>query len=264
MKHQNLAALIPLLAVEPLGLNLRDVAQTAQKLGYGGLAVGIGHPEINAKSFGHTARRHFKQILGAHGLVLGALRVGVGKSGAFDPATSQKLLDDALTACDLAHQLQTPLVSVYIGEPADDQNISGDVAEIVRLLAVRADRTGVVVALSCGQSQWLLKLISSIDAPCLAANLDSARVVAAGGSPPQAAELLAGRMALWTCADAIRTGSTVQITPLGSGRAAGQEVVRILKNQDYTGPIVVDVRDLPHPVQAAEHSRNQLQQWIFA
>jgi sugar phosphate isomerase/epimerase len=264
MKPQKLAALIPLLAIEPLSLDIRGTAQTAQKLGYGGLAIGVNHPEINTKTFGPTAQRHFKQVLAVHGLALGAIRVGVGKAGAFDPATCQKLLDDALSACDLAHRLQTPLVSVYIGEPADDQSIPGEVAEIVRLLAVRADRTGVITALSCGQSTWLHKLLSSIDAPCLAANLDSARVVAAGGSPPQAAEMLAGRLALWTCADAVRTGSAVHLTPLGSGRAAGQEVVNILKSQDYTGPIVVDVRDLPNPVQAAEQARNQLQQWIFA
>ena len=154
-------------------------------------------------------------------------------------------------------------MSVYIGEPTDQQKISGDVAEIFRLLARHADRTGVVAALSCGQSPWLLQLLSSLNAPSLAAHLDSARIVAAGGSARHAAEMLAGHLALWTCTDAIRTGLSVQITPLGSGHAESREVVNILKNQDFTGPIVVDVRDLPHPVQAAEHARNQLQEWIF-
>ncbi len=262
MKLQSLNPMIPLLAVEPLGMDLRTAAQNAQKWGFGGLAIGIGHAEIHAKTFGQTAQRHFKQILSAHGLVLGALRVGMGKAGAFDSATSQKLLDDALTACELAHRLQVSVISVYIGEPADDQKLSGDVAEILRRLAEHADRTGVVAALSCGQSPWLLKLLSSMDAPSLAANLDSARVVAAGGSARQAAEMLAGRIALWTCTDALRNGSNVQMTPLGSGQAESREVVNILKNQDFTGPIIIDVRDLSHPAQAAEQARNQLNDWI--
>jgi sugar phosphate isomerase/epimerase len=263
MKREKLPPLIPLLAVEPLGLDLRDTAQWAYKLGYGGLAIGIGHPEINTESFGHTAQRHLKQILAARGLALGVLRVGVGKSGAFDSATSQRLLDDALAACDLAHQFQTPLVSVYIGEAADDAAISGEVEEIFRLLAVRADRTGVVAALSCGQPQLLLKILRKIGAPSLMANLDSARIIAAGGSVPAAAEALAGLTALWICNDALRTGSAVQMTPLGAGGAKGAEVAILLKNQDYTGPIVVDVRDLQHPLKAAEHAREQLQRWIF-
>ncbi len=263
MKTKSLQPMIPLLAVEPLGVDLRTAAQTAHKLGFGGLAIGIGHPEIHAETFGQTAQRHFKQILSTHGLVLGALRVGAGKRGAFDAATSQKLLDDTLTACELAHRMQIPLLSVYIGEPAEDQKISGDVAEIFRLLARQADRTGVVAALSCGQASWLLQLLSSLNAPSLAAHLDSARVVAAGRSALQAAEALAGHLALWTCTDAVRHGSSVQITPLGSGHAESAAVINILKDQDFTGPIVVDVRDLPNPVQAAEHARNQLQEWIF-
>ena len=98
MKRQPKKPMIPLLAVEPLGMDLRTAAQTARKLGFGGLAIGIGHPEIHAKTFGQTAQRHFRQTLSTHGLVLGALRVGVGKAGVFDSATSQKLLDDALAA----------------------------------------------------------------------------------------------------------------------------------------------------------------------
>lgn len=263
MKRQPLNPMIPLLAVEPLGMDLRTTAQNARKWGFGGLAIGIGHPEIHAKTFGQTAQRHFKQILSSHGLVLGALRVGVGKAGAFDSATSQKLLDDALTACEMAHRLQISVISIYIGEPKDNQNISGDVAEIFRRLAEHADRTGVIAALSCGQSPWLLHLLSSMDAPSLAANLDSARVVAAGGSPREAAEMLAGRIALWTCTDALRNGSNVQMTPLGSGQAESREVVTILQDQDFTGPIIIDVHDLPHPAQAAEQACNQLQEWIL-
>ncbi len=262
MKRQPLNPMIPLLAVEPLGLDLRTTAKSAQKWGFGGLAIGIGHQEIHAKTFGQTAQRHFKQILSSHGLLLGALRVGVGKAGAFDSATSQKLLDDALTACEMAHRLQISVISIYIGEPKDDQKIAGDVAEIFQRLAEHADRTGVIAALSCGQSPWLLNLLSSMDAPSLAANLDSARVVAGGGSPREAAEMLAGRIALWTCTDALRNGSNVQMTPLGSGQAESREVVTILQDQDFTGPIIIDVRDLPHPAQAAEQARSQLQEWI--
>ena len=263
MKRQNPSPMMPLLAIEPLGLDLRSAAQAAKSLAYGGLAVGIRHPELNPKIFGRTAQRHFRQILAAQRLVLGALRVGAGPAGAFDPATSQKLLDDALAACELAHSLQIPLIAVYIGEPLDTQNITNDIADIFRTLAVQADRTGVVAALSCGQTQWLRKLLLSIDTPCLAANLDSVRIVSAGGSPPDAAEALAGCIALWTCADAVRSGSAIEITPLGSGRADGSRVARILKDQDFTGPVVVDVRDLPQPLHAAEHSRTQLKQWIL-
>ncbi|MGC9258782.1 MAG: sugar phosphate isomerase/epimerase family protein [Phycisphaerae bacterium] len=263
MKHQNSSPMLPLLAVEPLALDLRAAAQSAKTWGYGGLAIGIGHPELHHKDFGATARRHFRHLLARLGLTLGVLRVGAGKAGAFNSATSQKLLDDALAACDLAHSLQTPLISVYIGEPTDDQTTTGDVMEICHTLAVHADCTGVVVALSCGRTAWLLKVLSDIEAPSLAANLDSVRIVAAGGSPPEAAAILAGRIALWTCADAIRSGLTLQSAPLGSGHAAGQQVLHILREQDYTGPVVVDVRDLPQPPQAAEYAYTQLKHWML-
>ncbi len=264
MKHQNQCPWLPLLAVDPLGLDLRSTAESVKPLGYGGLAVGMGHPQFQNKDFGSTARRHFRHLLARLGLTLGVLRVGAGIAGAFNSATASKLLDDALAACDLAHSLQTPLISVYIGEPADDTTVTGDVIEICRTLAVRADRTGVVAALSCGRTAWLLKLLSDLDTPSLAANLDSVRIISASGSPPEAAAMLAGRMALWTCADAIRSGSALQITPLGSGQADGQQVLNILKDQDYTGPVIIDVRNLPQPLLAAAYSFTQLQRWMHA
>ncbi len=264
MKPRHAIPLLPLLAVEPLHQDLRSAAHTAKSLGYGGLAIGIGHPELNAEDFGTTAQRHLRKTLERQGVMLGALRVGVGQSGAFDSTTSQRLLDDALGACDLAHRLHTPLVCVYIGEPDDEGAIAGDVVEIVRTITVQADRTGITCALSCGQTAWLLKLLSSIDAPCLAANLDSLRILAAGGSPPDSAEALAGRIGLWTCADGIRSSSGFQITPLGAGRGAGARVVEILNDQDFTGPIIIDVRDFPDPFHAAANGIAQLKQWIRA
>lgn len=264
MTRHHPTAFLPLLAVEPLGLDLRGAAHAAKNLGYGGIAVGIGHPELNPGIFGRTAQRHFQKILATHGLVLGALRVGVGTAGVFESATSQRLLDEAIAACELAHSMQTPLISVYLGEPVDNQNISSGVAEIFHTLAIQADRTGIVAALSCGQTQWLLKLLASINAPSLAANLDSVRIISAGGSPPDAAATLAGQIAAWTCADVIRSGSGIHTTLLGQGRAGSESVVSILKDQDFKGPVVVDVRDLHNPLQAAEHARNTLKQWILS
>jgi sugar phosphate isomerase/epimerase len=263
MTHHNPTPFLPLLAVEPLGLDLRGAAQAAENAGYGGIAVGIGHPELNPGIFGRTAQRHFRKLLSTHGLVLGALRVGAGKAGVFESSTSQRLLDAAISACDLAHSMQTPLISVYIGEPVDTENISSDVMEIFRILAAQTDRAGIVAALSCGQTQWLRKLLGGINAPSLAASLDSVRILAGGASPPDAAAALAGQIAVWTCADAIRSGSGTHTTLLGQGRAAGDTVARILKDQDFKGPTIMDVRDLQDPLYAAEHARTTLKNWVL-
>jgi sugar phosphate isomerase/epimerase len=94
------------------------------------------------------------------------------------------------------------------------------------------------------------------------AALDSARVLAAGHSPTHAAVELAGLIHVWVCADAVRSGSSVQNVPLGNGGGDIRAVAERLDEQYFSGPVIVDIRGLANPVAAARHAAGVLQDML--
>ena len=61
-----------------------------------------------------------------------------------------------------------------------------------------------------------------------------------------------------TAADAIRGGKSVRATFLGEGQLPLPELMEILEEQGFRGPLVVDVRDLSDSAEGARHAAEVL------
>ena len=89
-------------------------------------------------------------------------------------------------------------------------------------------------------------------------NLDAAGLIGAGEDPLTVAEEMAGVIGEVTAADAIRAGQALRATFLGEGQVPLPELMEILQEQGFHGPMVVDVRDLPDAAAGARHAAEVL------
>ena len=264
------------LHIDTLGDDLRHAVKVAAESGYAGVAVGISHPQLAAADFGMTARRHFMKILQSRNLNLSAVRVGAGVMGCSDWNYAERLIHQTQRALQMARDCRAGVVVIYLGEPpagtipgntgraaskSGDHN-GGDVEAITRSvmdeILASGDRAGIKLALSSGHAAWLASILKKHVSKAVGAALDSARVLAAGDSPPEAAVKLAGIIHTWICADAVRSSGAMQNVLLGSGRGDFRAVADLLDEQDFSGPVVVDIRGLADPSSAAGHAARLL------
>ena len=251
-------ALVPaILALDPLGDDLRVAILVAAEAGFSGVALSVRHPTLAALRTSLTARRHLRHTLASRGLKLACLRCSVPRAngcGIFDSAGVDRCIDEVTAAICLAWEFQAPLVEAYIGEPHSPALPAASFHGAVDALAREADRAGVRVVLASGAVRLLADLLSLVNVPCLQANLDTLRLFTADGGVEESANILAGKIGLWTCADVIRIGGSIRTVELGTGQAHPEKILAVLRNQEFTGPILIDVRDLPDPIHAAHRA----------
>jgi sugar phosphate isomerase/epimerase len=264
------------LHIDTLGDDLRHAVKVAAESGYAGVAVGISHPQLAAADFGVTARRHFMKMLQSRDLNLSAVRVGAGVMGCSNWNHAERLIHQTRRALQMARDCRAGAVVIYLGEPPagtipgntdraaskSGYNNGGDVEAITRSvmdeILAAGDRVGIQLALSSGHAAWLASILKKHVSKTVGAALDSARVLAAGYSPPDAAVELAGMIHAWICADAVRSGGATQSVLLGSGRGDFRAVADVLDEQDFSGPVIVDIRGLADPSSAAGHAARLL------
>ncbi len=264
------------LHIDTLGDDLRHAVNVAAELGYAGIAVGIGHPQLTAADFGITARRHFMKMLHSRNLKLSAVRVGAGAMGCSDWNQAERLIHQTRRALDMVRDCRAGEVVIYLGEPSaeitpcgavpaaskPDDRGAGDADAIARSvmdeILSAGDRAGIKLTVSSGHAAWLALLLKKHISKTFGAALDSGRVLAAGSSPPFAAVELAGMIHTWVCADAVRTGGVTQSVLLGGGHGDFRAVADVLDEQDFSGPVIVDIRGQADPTAAAAHAARML------
>jgi len=251
------------LALDALGGDLREAIQIAAETGFGSVALGIWHPQINSADFGVTARRDFKRLLKSKNLSLACVRAGIGPDGIFGAKTVDSCITAGLKAIELAVDLGAPWVSLYIGEPTNDSNKVSAISTTLNEPLTQADATGISLAISSGGVDFLGALFKNNPPGHLAANLDTLKILSAGHSIGDALKVLAGHIGIWTCADASGSGPAARPTPLGAGTVPLADIVALLKEQDFAGPIVVDVRSLPNPSQAIARAAKVLSKLLM-
>jgi sugar phosphate isomerase/epimerase len=273
------------LHIDTLGDDMRQSITAAAQLGYSGIAVGIGHPQLSASDFGTTARRQWVKMLQAHQLELTAIRAGAGVRGCVDPVNAEVLIHQARRAFELARECCAGAVVVYLGEPSQppskssatpsalhrqghavadsDSRQASMIDAVLDELLSAADRIGIMLVVSSGDPAWLKEIIRGHCSKTVGAALDTYRILTAGFSPEDAACQLAGMIKLWICADAVRGGGVTQSVQLGTGQAHLQATVKILEEQYFSGATIVDIRGLADPLAAARHAAQKLAE-LFA
>ena len=250
------------LALDVFGDDLRAAIQIASSSGFSSVALGVWHPQLNNPDFGATARRDLKRLLKSKNLSLACIRAGIGPGGLFDPNTVDSCTTVGLSAINLAADLGAKWTSLYIGEPPDISTKPSVIEAALHEHLINADVAGVSLAVSSGGVDFLSALLRKHSAENLAVNLDTLKILSTGRSIGDALKILAGHIGIWTCTDAVGSARAVRPAPLGSGTVPLHEIYDLLKQQDFTGPIVIDVRNLSNPlqaiIQAAEFMRKLL------
>jgi sugar phosphate isomerase/epimerase len=237
-----------------------DAAAAAR---YRGIAFATSHRELNPDLLGPSARRHVKTILAGKRLQIDSIRAAAPRGGLADAATIDRTLENARKAIGLARALGVATVTLHVGHvPADTQTAAGvpqsTVVSAVRELAQVADAAGVTLALSsAGDPMALAAVMKQVDCERAKVNLEGAQLIAQA-HPLQAAEVFAGQVGQLTAADGIRRGQALLAAPLGEGQLPLAELLQLLNEQGFIGPLVVDVRDLPNALAGAHHAAEVL------
>jgi sugar phosphate isomerase/epimerase len=235
------------LALEGMGdLDARGGFDVAAAAGYRGIAFPTHHRELNPETLGPSARRQVKAILAGKGLAIESLRIAAPRSGLADPGTIDRTLENARKGMNLARELGVATVSLNVGMLAESGGLpEATVVAALRDLAQQADAAGLTLALSSATgSQALGRVIKAVDFERARVNLEGAGLIGAGEDALAAAELLAGNIGQMTVSDAIRAGKAVRIAMLGEGQLPLRELAALLREQGFTGPWVVDPRDV--------------------
>ena len=243
------------LVIDALGPDLRAAMVVARDAGFAGIAVANHHPELASLDFGMTARRHLRHLLQRQHLRLACIRAVSTRDGLFDARTLDRVMTSAVGAVRLAYDLGASAVSLYAGSPASSPEsaipLSEPVLAAVQSLASEADRAGLKLCLSSSSIDFLLALFGRLGASHLRANLDTARLALDGPTLLQAADRLGPWVGMWTLSDGTNTGKSFRPMPLGQGYLPIAEILVRTTGLNWPGELLVGVRDLPNPQQAA-------------
>ena len=215
-------------------------------------------PSLTPRELGTTGRRHLRQVLQSRQLQIDSLRVAGPRGGLSDSGAIERTIDNARAAMALAHDLGVHTVSVNAGPLDGSKEDQANYEGAARVLAAEADKAGILLALSGDSTAKLQELLENVRAPMLRMNLEPGRVVAGGGNILETAGKAGAWLAEVTAADVIRAGRQVRAAEMGEGQVPWEELLELLREQDFQGPLVVDVRDLPQGPQAAAHAAEML------
>lgn len=214
------------ICLEDLRLDVKAAMERARSLGFRAIDVGATSGPISPRELSRTGHRHLAKHLADLGLRLGSLRGPIAGPGYGDPHGGEQRLEMLRTIIDLAAAMKTPVVSTTIGivDSAAGSTGQARLREALAMIADRADRAGVIVALETAgmNSQSLSGLLAEINCPLLAACCDSGAMLMQGEDPARVAETLPGRIRLVRTRDAVA----------GSAATAGYEVAQGEGNMD--------------------------------
>jgi sugar phosphate isomerase/epimerase len=246
------------LAIDGLPGDTRSALDLAASVRYQGVSFATNHPELAPDQLGQSARRHFKTTLSSRRLAIDSIRVAAPRGALTDTETIDRTMDNARKAFLLAADLGVKTVALNVGNLGTSKVPASTIVAAVRDLAQHADAAGLSLALGSEGAQHLRGLIKDVDYERATVNFDAARLIEAGDDPLKVAEEMAGIIGQVTAADAIRAGKSARATFLGEGQLPLPELMEILEEQGFRGPLVVDVRDLTHSAEGARHAAEVL------
>lgn len=254
------------LALDGLSGDARAGFEVAAGAGFRGITFATNHAELSPEVLGSSGRRHVRTLLAGKGLMLEAIRAAVPRAGLTDPATMDRTLENARRAMTLARELGVQTVAVHVGVMGGEAGHAGGGGKVpegtmvsaLRELAQQADAARLTLAVGAEGIEALAGVLKQVDYERARIHLDGARAIGAGEDPLALAERWGGMLGQMTMADAVRAGKTVRAQRLGEGQLPLAELMELLGEHGYTGPLVVDVRDLPDGAEGAHHAARLL------
>ena len=250
------------LSLDGLAGDARSAFELAAGAGYSGVAIPTNHRELSPEALGETGRRHLMKTLGARGLGVASVRAAAPRGGLGDPATIDRTVENTRRALKLAGALGVKTVSMYAGAVGEGKEGESSVMAALKELAQEADAGGIALAVGAESLEKLGLVLAKVGYDGAKLNVLPAQGIAAGEDVVRQLELAAGRVGQFTAADAVKVGRSVRAAELGEGQVPWEEIIEMLRAQDFQGPMVVDVRELGEPGQAAEHAARVLRKLL--
>jgi sugar phosphate isomerase/epimerase len=183
-----------------------------------------------------------------------ALRIAAPRGGLADPASIQRAIDNARHGIAMAYDLDVHTIAVHAGDLTGTGVNFEAVCAAAATIAEDADRAGITVAFGADDAAKLADLLKTVACDRARANLDTARQIGSGLDPAAFIEQFRGSIGQVTLADSVRAGARTRIVELGHGQLALPQLLDALRQADFNGPLVVDVRDLPDAIHAAANA----------
>jgi sugar phosphate isomerase/epimerase len=250
------------------GDRLRAQLGLARRLGVRWVQLDGTAPGMRARELGRSARRDLAGVLRRGGVGPSGVDLWVPPEHFVSPAHADRAITAALEAIGLAGELarqsaaprgavvslMLPLADEPGAEPA------AEVGAVRAALAERAEREGVTVADHAWVPGESAQARGSRFMGRLAAGLDPAGVLMAGGEPLAAAASLGHLLASARLSDVTAAGRRA-VGPGGAGRSRGAGAgggrldvaayAVTLGVVGFVGPVVLDLRDVPDQAEAA-------------
>lgn len=253
----------PLLGVRltDYGVDVRRGLAIARHQGFRVVELDALEGDLAPERLSSTGRRDLARQLASHALALGALNAELHQVTFDDPRSGEWAVERTLAVLDLAADLRAGCVVTRVDcrDPADPA-ARERIAEVLALLADRADRIGVRVAVKPG-NVGLNEVAAELRrraCPSLGACLDSGELIMRGIDMGEAAANLAGLIQWAHVRDAVRgsAGMPGYETAPGAGRLNPLEFLRALQAADYHGTIVLCRRGGVRPIDELEMAKD--------
>ena len=221
---------------------LRAKVERAAALRVSGLQLDLRH-EVHPGELSETGRRHFRQVLGEHGMTLAGGVFPLRRSLSDEQGLEERVAG-TVAAIRFAAELKLDSLILRPGPlpPADGPG-RPLLVEVLNDLARAAEHVGVTVALTNGREQPedFAALLAAVSAGFLGVNLDPAALVMAGLDPAAAARVLHDRLRHVRLrdgqTDADGAGTEV---PVGRGEVEWQELFATLVEAEFDGWLTPD------------------------
>jgi sugar phosphate isomerase/epimerase len=236
------------LAGLPPDADPRAIFERASALGFRALALDATRRGLRPRDLDRSARRDLAAALRRAQLQLAGVDLFIPPEHFSDPARADRALDAALRAIEFTGEI-APLTDRPAGfRPplAIEAPRVASAAGALRALEQAAERHGVVLA----DAAWP-PLESTTPTGVRAIALDPAAVLLAGADP--SAELIrhASRLAQARLSDLSPAGRVAPaVTP--GGRLATSDYLLSIVGSGHAGPALLDLRNVPQPLEAAE------------
>lgn len=215
-----------------------------------------------------TELPQIKQQIADAGLTLAVYSIG---NDFFQPDANAraKQLDDLKRGVDTAVELGTNVVRVFSGNAKEGYTLQDGLAWIIDGLSAGAQyarQNGVTLALEnhglmAGRSDQVKDIITRVNSPALRANLDTGNFLLVGQNPTEAAQELAGLVALVHLKDfrRARSDETVHVykgldglgytgTVVSEGSVDLAKIVSILRAAGYNGWLSLEYEGSADPI----------------
>lgn len=255
------------------------------ELGFKSTELAIWHPDQIATYYTPEKNRELRKLIEGLGLKLTSVFYNLYGKGSPDPQVRARSVENFKRGLDVLEQLGCPLVNTHTAYPFDltfpniltkpleqefcvdlprgadwKQNME-DQYDVLRQMAKACEAQGTI-RMSLEPHPWrlmhnsagMLRVIDKVDSPAIGLNLDPSHLFPMGELAHMVAYEVGDRV--FHCHVSDNDGQTNAHWRPGKGKVDWNAMIRALADIGYSGPLSVELEDVPGAAGPAHRHRN--------